>query len=381
MKKILIFVFCLLLCSCSSKEVEPIVYDKSSYELNSNDTLINIDYKVDKDWKSKENENGKIYTINGEKNRAISISITSDLIIAEINEELWDSYIDGLSSSAGIDNISYELINVNGYDGIYSRFNCYINNEKVENILYVLFINGELVNITYTEEDSISPYYFDCALNVANSIIYTGDIITSEGIDESDEVEDEANQVSSEVDENPTNEKEGEIAVSDPKATEVEKNSSQKVEEESKGHFTKDGIPILGTSLDTVMSVCKQYGVTSMPYDDTDCGDGTYFRDVQTSKGGMMMTIIYVKNTKEVVSVDVVPNLNDSKDDQKKFIVALSKVCCPFAKADEVSTWVSNNLGKKADTTIDGIVYTLHIGNCDNICFTAGEGNWEDWVQ
>lgn len=158
-------------------------------------------------------------------------------------------------------------------------------------------------------------------------------------------------------------------------------NNENNTSEVITGHFTKNGIPMVECSLDQVTDVCYKHNVTNVSYDDADMYDGTMFKDIQKDNYGLSTTIVYDKETKEVVSVSVVPMAVDSHEDQISFIMDLAEICCSSTHSEEVKSWFNDNLGNDTETTIDGIVYRTNVGKCDNYCVSFGEGNWEDWVD
>lgn len=137
-------------------------------------------------------------------------------------------------------------------------------------------------------------------------------------------------------------------------------------------------MPIMpGTSLDTVIRVAREYGLSAQ-FSDEDWGHGTKMHGMDN--GGLSLEIVYSTSTKEVLLVSVVSYTGFSTtQEQKDFIKAISGVACPASDTEEVSRWVNNNIGNSGITTINNVTYELRIGPSGNLCYSAGEAEWESW--
>ena len=151
-------------------------------------------------------------------------------------------------------------------------------------------------------------------------------------------------------------------------------------EELTEAITTEDGenTPVMsGTSLDAVERVAKEYGLTAQ-FDDDDWGYGTKMHGM--SSDGLTVRVVYKTDTKEILMVSVVNYTNlSTEQEQRAFILAIASVACPQADAETVSRWVESNLGNATSTTINGVSYELLIGPTGNLCYSAGEAEWEKW--
>ena len=66
-------------------------------------------------------------------------------------------------------------------------------------------------------------------------------------------------------------------------------------------------------------------------------------------------------------------------EEQKRFITSVAPVCCPSADSQTVKDWVVSNVGREADTYINGFDYRLFLGPTGNLCYSAGEDSWSSW--
>ena len=134
-----------------------------------------------------------------------------------------------------------------------------------------------------------------------------------------------------------------------------------------------------GTSLDKVMQVAKNYGL-SRAFSDENFGHGTKNCSLQSQSGGLTLDVIYSSSTREVLSGQVVTfNTLSTNEEQSNFIQAISAVLCPENSVDAVTGWVKNNVGDSQKTTIDSFTYEVSLGPTGNLLYYAGYDNWEDW--
>ena len=142
----------------------------------------------------------------------------------------------------------------------------------------------------------------------------------------------------------------------------------------------KDAMPVMaGTSLDAVIRTANEFGM-SRPFGDEDFGHGTSLCSLCSSNGGLTLDITYSSSTKEVLCAQVVTFNNlSSAEEQKEFICAISAVLCPVIDLSEVTTWVNNNVGTSAKSTIGGFEYELGLGPSGNLIYFPGMSNWEEW--
>lgn len=132
-----------------------------------------------------------------------------------------------------------------------------------------------------------------------------------------------------------------------------------------------------GTSLNSVATVAKNYGLSSQ-YSDEDWGHGSKMRSLSSNK--FAIKIVYSSSTKEVIMVSVVSYVaNTTSQEQKDFIKAIASVACPEADSSSVSQWVSSNVGTANSTEINGRTYELSLGSSGNLCYRAGASEWEAW--
>ena len=59
----------------------------------------------------------------------------------------------------------------------------------------------------------------------------------------------------------------------------------------------------------------------------------------------------------------------------------MSGVFCPEDDIDEVTRWVSSNVGEAAHTSIGDFVYETALGPTGNYLYNAGMLNWEEWMN
>ena len=101
---------------------------------------------------------------------------------------------------------------------------------------------------------------------------------------------------------------------------------------------------------------------------------------MRSSNGGLTLDVIYDTTTLEVLCGNVVTfNGLSSYNEQASFINGISSVLCPKSDENDVSTWVSNNVGSSAITTIGGFEYEVALGPSQNLLYYAGNSNWEEW--
>lgn len=132
-----------------------------------------------------------------------------------------------------------------------------------------------------------------------------------------------------------------------------------------------------GSSLDSVVTVAKNYGLSAQ-YSDEDWGNGSKMRGLSNSK--FAIKIVYSSSTKEVLMVSVVSYAaNTTTQEQKDFIKAIASVACPTVDASSVSQWVNSNVGTANSTEINGRTYELLMGSSNNLCYSAGVSEWEAW--
>lgn len=134
-----------------------------------------------------------------------------------------------------------------------------------------------------------------------------------------------------------------------------------------------------GTSLSKVLEVAGNYGL-SRAFSDENFGHGTKQCSLQSNSGGLTLDVIYDSTTMEVLCGNVVTfNGLASNSEQASFIKGISSVLCPQSDEGDVSTWVSNNVGGSAVTSIGGYEYEVALGPSQNLLYYAGVSNWEDW--
>lgn len=122
------------------------------------------------------------------------------------------------------------------------------------------------------------------------------------------------------------------------------------------------------------------HGISVQPFSDEDFGGGTKHRELTNSSNGLNLEFTYDSNTKEVLCASIVTFTKlSSAQEQKNVVIGMSKILCPSEDSTAVSNWVSSNIGKKAETTINNFVYELWLGPSGNICYNAGVQNWEQW--
>lgn len=132
-----------------------------------------------------------------------------------------------------------------------------------------------------------------------------------------------------------------------------------------------------GSSLNSVVSVAKSYGLSTQ-FSDEDWGNGSKMRGMSNNK--FSIKIVYSSTTKELLMVSVVTySTNSTTQEQKNFIKAISSTACPASDSTTVSQWVNSNIGNEKVTKINGRTYELLIGSSNNICYSAGNAEWETW--
>ena len=140
----------------------------------------------------------------------------------------------------------------------------------------------------------------------------------------------------------------------------------------------KPEMPIMiGTNVDVAEKTANSFGLKADS--DEDFGHGTKMRPMQSSSGGLMIDIIYNVNTKEILSASIITNKLATSSEQSAFIIGMAPVLCPVSDSAAVSSWVSSNIDGDVETTINGFVYELGHGIVDNMLYSAGERNWEEW--
>lgn len=137
-------------------------------------------------------------------------------------------------------------------------------------------------------------------------------------------------------------------------------------------------MPIMkGTSLESIVDIAKAYGLSAQ-FSDEDWGNGTKMHGM--SSDGLTIDIVYSANSKELLMVNIVTYTNLSTiQEQMNFIKAVAGVACPSADSAEVLQWVNDNIGDVVSTTIGNVTYELFIGTTGNLCYSAGEVEWETW--
>ena len=136
-------------------------------------------------------------------------------------------------------------------------------------------------------------------------------------------------------------------------------------------------MPVMpGSSLNSVVNVATSYGLT-LAYSDLDFGHGTKERAL--TKSGMDLDILYSTSTKEVLCIQIVTYNLITTQEQKNFIQAIAKVACPSGDSAAVSAWVNNNVGGNTKTKINGFTYEVTTGAVGNLCYFAGNTEWEEW--
>ena len=137
-------------------------------------------------------------------------------------------------------------------------------------------------------------------------------------------------------------------------------------------------MPVMKESnVDTAEKKATQYGLSEQSEDDF--GHGTKCKSLADSSEGLMLSITYSVETKEILCGTIVTNALASVDQQKTFIKDMSEVLCPLQDAKNVSEWVSSNIGTKNNTTINGIDYKMDLGPVQNALYYAGYDRWESW--
>lgn len=139
-------------------------------------------------------------------------------------------------------------------------------------------------------------------------------------------------------------------------------------------------IPIMtGRYLDDIVKAAKEKGV-SIRVDDFKIDHGVRIRSLSSKNGGLSLDIIYMPSTKEVLNSSIITySVLSSQKEQRSFITEMAKYLCPPPSKDAVSQWVKKSIGKEAETTIDGFVYSLSLGPTGNLIYDAGVKNWEEW--
>ena len=150
--------------------------------------------------------------------------------------------------------------------------------------------------------------------------------------------------------------------------------------ESKKATSPNDTIPMPvmnGSSLDSVVNVAGKYGLSAQ-FSDEDWGNGTKMRGMSSS--GLSINIVYSSSTKELLLVNIVTFTTLlTTQEQKDFIKAIAKVACPLKDSSSVSSWVNNNIGKTNETKINNVTYELFTGPTGNLCYNAGNEEWEAW--
>lgn len=140
----------------------------------------------------------------------------------------------------------------------------------------------------------------------------------------------------------------------------------------------KETIPIMpGSNVDAAVSIAKKYGVVQR-FSNEDWGHGEMFKALSNEKG-LMLDIVYSKETNEILHASVITNGMSTRQEQKEFIKALAKVLCPSEDSKKVDEWVNANIESVKDTTINGFSYELGKGPVDNLLFDSGRNSWEEW--
>lgn len=139
-------------------------------------------------------------------------------------------------------------------------------------------------------------------------------------------------------------------------------------------------MPVMsGSNIDIATKKAKEYGLLQQ-FDDEDFGHGTKMRPLSTDNNGLMIDIIYSTETDEILCGNIT-TLNGlaSPDEQKAFISGMAEVLCPSNDKAEIKEWVMENVGSKAETTVNDHVYETDLGPVGNCLYFAGNRNWEDW--
>ena len=138
-------------------------------------------------------------------------------------------------------------------------------------------------------------------------------------------------------------------------------------------------MPVMkGSSLDEAVAAAKKFGL-SQQFDDEDFGYGTKNKSLCTSDWGLTLDIIYSTDSKEILMSSIVTAPIVSSNEQFEFIKAMSAVLCPQSSSESVASWVNENVGNSAITTIDGFGYELSFGPNNNALYSAGQERWEEW--
>ncbi len=160
-----------------------------------------------------------------------------------------------------------------------------------------------------------------------------------------------------------------------------ETTSNSTVTTESKETISSNNtipMPVMnGSSLDSVVSVANKYGLSAQ-FSDEDWGNRTKMRGMSSS--GLSINIVYSSSTKELLLVNIVTFTTlSTTQEQKDFIKEIAKVACPLSDSSAVSSWVNNNIGKTNETKINNVTYELFTGPTGNLCYNAGNAEWEAW--
>lgn len=157
-----------------------------------------------------------------------------------------------------------------------------------------------------------------------------------------------------------------------------EQNASDTKEIEESTEPTNNEMPVMpGSNLKEVMDIAEKYGLSEV-YDD-DFGNGTRCKAMSDFTGGLNLDIIYASSSKEILCGNVVTNNLVSSTMQQDFIKSIAVVLCPSVDSDEVSAWVSLNVGNRKNTHIGEFSYELDLGPVNNALYYAGYKEWEQW--
>lgn len=160
---------------------------------------------------------------------------------------------------------------------------------------------------------------------------------------------------------------------------EVENNNEENSEEEKT--ITKNatnGLQIMkGTSLAMATSKAAEFGVVETYCDDFD--DGTSLQQYSNSSGGLMLSVMYWRDSEEIIYGNIVTNKAVSKAKQLEFINGMAPVLCPSSDVESVVNWVNSNADGDTSTEIGGFKYEVSHGPVNNALYYSGYKTWENW--
>lgn len=108
--------------------------------------------------------------------------------------------------------------------------------------------------------------------------------------------------------------------------------------------------------------------------------DETKHISYSSHNGGLTLDLVVSLTFNEILYADFVSfNGLSTSQEQKDFLIKMAPYLCPSKDSEEISKWMSDNMGKEANKELNGFTYRLFIDSNDDICFTAGEDSWAKW--